>query len=950
MLRRLSYALLLVTLVCASSLRAAENEDWVWVEAESGTDKLEQSNPWYDPVDKETSLSNHDWWHSFDEPHMDSGYVVVPFSVPETGQWRLWVRLNLSSTGYRMGIDGAEPEVLPVDEWQQQDQDNRNDINYRRRVFDETYVAHDGSNRHKLVWVRCDMLELEQGRHRVRFEVNPGQDNKGFAAVDCFVLARKGFEFRPRMFYKPGEKVQTAPEFDKEEAWPAWYEWDEFEDTPIDMRHLNEETAGEHGFIRLSEDGEHFVRGDGQPIRFWSGADYIWRLPFKDDNLRVSPTEKADVAHKARWAAKRGMNMVRFHGHLPPKRRRGGDPVTREDINEVDLHGAWYMVAAFKEEGIYSTISPYWGSHTDNEEGWDLGFEGGNLSGLVFFYEPVQEMYKHWLRRLYTEENPYTGIPLKDDPAVAIIQLQNEDSLLFYTESRIKGEPRRQLHRMFADFLEEKYGSLEKAFSRYRSEYESGWDMRGEDSLENGTAGLLQMWFMTMDAKVRANRWDESTRARLNDQLEFYTKLQRDFNAEIETFLRDELGCKQLINAGNWKSVDPVLVDDAERYSYTANEVIGKNAYYGAVHAGINTGWQILRQQSYTNWSALKRPDFWPMNVKLVKGHPFCIFESLWVPPNLYRAEGPLMVAGQLSLTGMDSFYWFAAGRKEWGDVHGKWVYDTPMHMGLFPAASLAFRKGYIAEAEEPVVYEERSLDDIWQEKVPLIAESPVWDPNRDKGEMPVESPVQTPVDPLAFCVGPVKVRYGGNAKNNRVSPQLDELIDRDNKILKSVTGQITTDYGRGLYIVDAPKCQGAAGFLAERPRIELGDVEIRCRNDYGSIIVVPLDDRPLAESRRVLVQMGTVARPRGWIVRDRVVTAGEQQHEGFQIMRMGGEPLMIANADATVSIANPRLTRATALDLNGQPKDTPVEVQRRGRRVMVTLPPDALYTVLEAE
>ena len=79
------------------------------------------------------------------------------------------------------------------------------------------------------------------------------------------------------------------------------------------------------------------------------------------------------------------------------------------------------------------------------------------------------------------------------------------------------------------------------------------------------------------------------------------------------------------------------------------------------------------------------------------------IFESLWVPPNLYAAEGPLVVAGQLSLTGVDSFYWFASGGEEWGPCDGKWAYNTPMQMGLFPATALAFRQGYIAEADEPV-------------------------------------------------------------------------------------------------------------------------------------------------------------------------------------------------------------------------------------------------------
>jgi len=933
-------------LIVLGIVTAAPAAEYVWVEAETADKKVEHENEWYEPIDRKTSLSGGDWWRSFDETWMDSGYMVCPFSVPRSGKYRLWIRLNLSSTGYKYAIDGGELADLPVKEWQQDDKDHRETLDHERRVFDESYASHDGSNRHKLVWILGPELELTKGEHRLRVEVKPGADNKGFAAVDCFVLAADGFNFRPRMFYKPEQRVETAPELDQANAWAMPRARDSFGPSPIDLRGLNESVAGKHGFIRLSDDGESLVRGDGQSIRFWSGSDYAWRIPFKDKNLTVSPTEKAAVAHHARWAAKRGINMVRFHGHLPPKQQRGGPPVEKDGINEIDLHGAWYMVAAFKKEGIYSTLSPYWGSHTDNQVSWQLGFEGGSLTGLVFFYEPVKKMYKEWLRRLYTEPNPYTGIPLKDDPAVAIIQLQNEDSLLFYTEGQIRGEPRDLLVKMFGDFLKKKYGSLEKALSRYQS-YESGWDLRGEDNAKKGTAGLLQMWFFTKDARDRAARWSEKTRNRMDDQLEFYTGLMRSFNEEMETYIRDELGCKQLINAGNWKTVDPVLACDAERYSYTPNEVIGKNGYYSSLHAGINTGWQILTQQVYTNWSALKRPYFWPTNLKQPVGHPMMVFESLWVPPNLYSAESSLVVAGQLSLTGVDSFYWFASGGEEWGDYDGKWAYNTPMMMGQFPATALAFRKGYIAQAEEPVVYEERSLDDIWQQKTPLIAETEVYDPNRDKGEMPVNSSVSTPVDPLAFCVGPVKVKYGGDAANNRVSPRLDELIDKENQILTSVTGEIRTDYGKGIYTVNAPKCQGAAGFLGEEPRIALSDVTIRTGNKYGSVVLVPLDDRPIAESKRILVQVGTVSRPSGWIARQRSVEAGGELHDGFQILRKGGEPILIENVDMQIEVANPALKVAIALDMNGLPTDAAVKTQRAGETIKITLPRNSLYTII---
>jgi hypothetical protein len=76
-----------------------------------------------------------------------------------------------------------------------------------------------------------------------------------------------------------------------------------------------------------------------------------------------------------------------------------------------------------------------------------------------------------------------------------------------------------------------------------------------------------------------------------------------------------------------------------------------------------------------------------------------------------------------------------------------------------------------------------------------------------------------------------------------------------------------------------------------------------------------PLDDRPLSQSRKVLVQAGTVARPAGWIARSRSVEAGGELHDGFQIMRKGSAPIMVENIDAVVRINNPHLRHAIALD-----------------------------------
>ncbi len=55
------------------------------------------------------------------------------------------------------------------------------------------------------------------------------------------------------------------------------------------------------------------------------------------------------------------------------------------------------------------------------------------LWGVIYFNERLQEGYKAWVKALYTKVNPFTGIPLKDDPAVGLIQIMNEDGVFFWT-------------------------------------------------------------------------------------------------------------------------------------------------------------------------------------------------------------------------------------------------------------------------------------------------------------------------------------------------------------------------------------------------------------------------------------------------------------------------------------------------------------------------------------
>ena len=47
--------------------------------------------------------------------------------------------------------------------------------------------------------------------------------------------------------------------------------------------------------------------------------------------------------------------------------------------------------------------------------------------------------------------------------------------------------------------------------------------------------------------------------------MQFFTQTMADFNRTMADYLHKDLGCKQLINAGNWRTADEVRMLDAER-------------------------------------------------------------------------------------------------------------------------------------------------------------------------------------------------------------------------------------------------------------------------------------------------------------------------------------------------------------------------------------------------
>ena len=713
----------------------------------------------------------------------------------------------------------------------------------------------------------------------------------------------------------------------------------------LDLRSLNEPTSGQSGFVRLSGDGASFVLGNGEPVRFWAvGTDaHRW--------------EPAEMDHHARWLAKRGVNLCRLH--VTVAAHEEGDALG--EVDDELIAGCHRFIKSCKENGVYVLISPYYG-HFAAPKSW--GLEGGTprMEGLIFVDPKVQAAYKTWTREFYARVNPHTGLPIAKDPTVAMLQVLNEDSLLFWTAQRLPDPYRERLADAYSAWLTKKYGSVAAAWAAW------GDGFKGKDpldDLENGRLGPLRPYDLTLDADAPAQA---AYRARLKDSAEFLARYQRDFYAEMGRYLREELGCEQALNATNWRTANDAKLKGLERYSYAALDWDAENEYVGSdyQHAGPNDGYRIDPGHYLVNESVLGKPLEMCTNFRQRRGAPFIVTETAWKNPNRYQSEGPFLVSAYQSLTGIDGVVWFAMqtpgfetdpNKPFWrtGDqmsVH-KWSHGYPAQVLGFPAAALVYRRGDLKQAE-PVVIERRPESELFDRRPPRIADNETYGDARDQPELkrgwtPGERAGGPEIPRAAFLVGPVveEVVADDAGGEDFVSPLINQCIDRDVGTIFAATGELMWDHKRRVCVMDAPRAQGVTGFLREAGgEFDLVDVTIESANDYATVQVVSLDDESLADSERVLVQVVTVNRLTGYRTEPATFTMGQgngaYEVAGERILRIGEAPLRLANAAVTVTVHNRNLTEATLLDVNGYPVRTlPVT---NGR---LEMPPEAVYAVL---
>ncbi|GAA4089910.1 hypothetical protein [Mucilaginibacter panaciglaebae] len=688
----------------------------------------------------------------------------------------------------------------------------------------------------------------------------------------------------------------------------------------LNLRSLNEHFAGEHGFIQLSADGNSFVNSKQQEVRFWACNGGSLAAGFDDKKLDSL----------ARFLAKMGVNIIRYHGAINPH----GKNTRLMEVDTTEARSIWRCVAAMKKQGIYTVISPYWPAN-GHMGGWipaEWGIDGysgkDDMWEVLYFNKRMKESYKAWVKYLYTTPNPYTKVALKDEPAVAVIQVINEDSPLFWTMSAIKPALAKMVGVQFSEWLRNKYGA--------------------QPGIKD-TTELLPSYDMTIPPRQHAN-------SRLHDEVEFYADHQRAFYDDMVHYYRDVLGCKQLINGSNWRTASQSRLLDLERWTNSGAEVIAVNKYFDPQHKGPNSGWRVDPGDFYGAPSALKNPADLPTNLKHVAGRPMMVTESGWNLPNRYQTEGALLVAAYGGLTGLDAFFWFTPTAANYMqepyftflNIKGqhpmnRWSTSTPGEIGMFPANALIQRLGYVKEAK--VLQEQRTMKSMLNRDVPPIFEEQSFDPNRDfvisdnkdKGEL----------SPLTFLTGGVSTKYDSKKDTIQLSADLKKLIKPKESKVTSITGEEELDYKTGIFVLNTPKAKAVSGFLNSKKSFNLNEVTITSNNKYATIELVSMDGKDLGQSKKVLLQVGTIFRPTGWDEQPATFDNNHKQTDGFKIINTGKMPWLGMPADGTISLKNKLINKAIQLDAAGHAVKT-LDLQKKSNSVTLKLPPDAFYILLE--
>jgi len=643
----------------------------------------------------------------------------------------------------------------------------------------------------------------------------------------------------------------------------------------VDMSFLNEDIAGGSGFITI-KDG-HFVDGQGQRIRFF-GTNLAFSNCFP---------EKETARMIAGRLRKLGMNVVRFH-HMDNQSAPDGIwDKNMKDLDPVQLDKLDWLVYQLKIHGIYSNLNThvsreYPGSVYNDIEQFNYG------KGIDQFYVPYIEMQKVYARKLLTHRNPYTGKTYTEEPAVAFVEINNENSLLsnWALLPRLNKEHKSALIRQWKTWL--------TSNPKYRT--------------DNAPAGDL--------LEIIVNYKDKATDIQKEMLWKFLMDTELAYAREMSGYYKNDL------------KIHAMLTESQASYSgahgvYRESECsdfIDMHAYWEHPdfpgQSWSSTDWLIRNSSMVTDKRA---GNFSAFGQHRVVGMPLTISEYDHPAPTFYCAEMFPMLNSVAAFQDFDGIYHFT-----FDGPYGKGRIDNffsssghPLKQIFVPVGAALFRMGAVQAGKHPVML------NFPPEKI--LASQVKYGENLRLHASNMNSIWEEAGAPRELCIlypMAVNVKAAGET-------ELSAPVQDPQGVWESETREIIWDNRDSLqatFKINAPSARAAIGYIGGKS-IELGNVTIamdKTPNNWATITINSLDGKPIENSARILL-----------VAAGRVENSGWQWNQDSTSLgaNWGNAPTRAEGIPAGFTFRDMDLFSVRALDPAGNP-GTEIPVNKRGKTI----------------
>ncbi len=371
----------------------------------------------------------------------------------------------------------------------------------------------------------------------------------------------------------------------------------------LDFSYLLDAPAGKHGFVRVRKG--HFYFEDGTRARF---------LGFNVAARSNTPDHETADKMAERFASM-GVNIIRLHAADAPVgeepgswssckeaplldyQKGNGREFNREGIDRFD-----YFVAKLREKGIYLHIDLIVARDFREGDGLDYpGNPGSCLKRFPMYNKRMIELQKEYAKMLLCHVNPYTGLALVDDPAVVVVQINNEESAIngtMGTDGREDMQPYRdEVQKRFNHFLLMKYGTREQLKKAWTND--GSCALGDEEDPEKGTVlGVDGEAYQPVNDPAAA--WECGVNAaRYGDFMEFGIGINRNFYRMMKDYLHS-LGVSVPIVTSN------LLTGAADIYGHIDGDVIENNSYFNHPLLPVQDNtYYVLGPREYVSFNPL---------------------------------------------------------------------------------------------------------------------------------------------------------------------------------------------------------------------------------------------------------------------------------------------------------------------------------------------------------